>query len=128
MFVKIHPTELGPLVRTITGVNQPYGIAINSKQQLVVAECGGKNITVRERDGKTLCTIENEKMRKPRGVATGPDGAIYATDVDAHCLFKFDKDGRLLRTLQSKFQSPRFIKSINNRLYVSDCDKNVVKF
>ena len=127
VFVKIHPTQLRPPVRTITGVNKPYGIAINSKQQLVVAEWGGKMITVRERDGKILQSIKNEKMQSPRGVATGPDGAIYVTDVDAHCLFKFDKDGRLLKTLQNEFRSPCFIKSINNRLYVSDFDKNVVK-
>ena len=93
VFVKIHPTQLGPPVRTITGVNEPWGIALTSKQQLVVAECGGKKITVRERDGKTLQIIENKKMRNPRGVATGPDGTIYVTDVSAHCLFKFDKDG-----------------------------------
>ena len=127
VFVKIHPTQLGPPVRTITGVNQPWGIAITSKQQLVVAECGGEKITVTERDGKTIRTVENEKMRDPRGVATGPDGAIYVTDDKAHCLFKFDKNGRLLKTLQNEFQSPYFIKSINNRLYVSDRDKNVVK-
>ena len=127
VFVQIHPTQLGPPVRTITGVNGPWGIAITSKQQMVVAECGGEKITIRERDRKTIQTVENEKMRKPRGVATGPDGAIYVTDDTAHCLFKFDKDGRLLKTLQNEFQEPYFIKSINNRLYVSDCDKNVVK-
>ena len=126
VFVKIHPTQLGPPVRTITEVNQPYGIAINSKQQLVVAEFGGK-ITVRKRHGKILRFIKNEKMQSPRGVATGPDGAIYVTDVSTHCLFKFDKDGRLLKTLRNEFRIPRFIKSINNRLYVSDCVKNVVK-
>ena len=127
VFVKIHPTQLGPPVRTITGVNGPWGIAITNKQQLVVAEWGGKKITIRERDGKIIRTIKNEKMQSPRGVATGPDGAIYVTDVGAHCLFKFDKDGRLLKTLQNEFQFPNFIKSINNRLYVSDWDKNVVK-
>ena len=127
MFVKIHPTQQGRPVRTITGVNQPWGIAINGKQQLVVAECGGKKISVRKRDGKTLQTIENKKMQSPRGVATGPDGAIYVTDVSAHCLFKFNKDDRLLKTLQNEFQSPCSIKSINNRLYVSDFDENVVK-
>ena len=127
VFVKIHPTQLGPPVRTITGVNMPYGIDINNKQQLVVAENGEKKITIREKDGKTLRTIKNEKMRSPTGVATGPDGAIYVTDFNTHCLLKFDKDGRLLKTVQNEFLSPWFIKSINNRLYVSDCDKNVVK-
>ena len=127
VFVKIHPTELGPPVRTITGVNRPWGIATNSKQQLVVAEYIGMEITIREQDGKTLQTIKNDKLRSPLGVATGPDGAIYVTDDDAHCLLKFDKDGRLLKTVQNEFQSPYFIKFINNRLYVSDRDKNVVK-
>ena len=127
VFVKIHPTQLGPPVRTIIGINDPYGIAITSKQQLVVAENGGKIITVREQDGKILKSIKNEKMQNPYGVATGPDRAIYVTDVSAHCLFKFDKDGRLLKTLQNEFQRPCFIKSINNRLYVSDSGKNVVK-
>ena len=127
VFVKINPTQLGSPVRTITGVNQPWGIAITSKQQLVVAEWKVKKITIRERDGKTLRTVENEKMQDPRGVATGSDGAIYVTDVSAHCLFKFDKDGRLLKTLQNEFLGPYFIKSINNRLYVSDYNKNVIK-
>ena len=127
VFVKIHPTQLGPPVRTITGVNQPWGIAINSKQQLVMAEEGGKKVTIRERDGKTLWTMRNEKMRSPRGVATGPDGAIYVTDVSTHCLLKFDNDGQLLKTVRNELQYPRFIKHINNQLYVSDSDKNVVK-
>ena len=126
VFVKIHPTQLRRPVRTITGVNQPRGIAINNKQQLVVAENGRKKITIRERDGKTLLTIESRKFRSPDGVATGPDGAIYVTDTHAHCLFKFDKDGRLVKTVKDMFQSPYFIKSINNRLYGSDYDKNVV--
>ena len=126
VFVKIHPTQLGPPVRTITGIKSPWGIAINNKQQLVVAECGTKKITIGAQDGKILQTIESEKLQCPRGVATGPDGAIYVTDTSTHCLLKFDKDGRLLKTVQNEFQSPCFIKSINNRLYVSDYAKNVV--
>ena len=127
VFVKIHPTQLGPPVRTITGVSRPWGIATNSKQQLVVAEDGEKKITVRGRDGKTLQTIKNDKFQSPAGVATGPDGAIYVTDDVAHCVLKFDKDGRLLKTVESEFQSPYFIKAINSRLYVSDYDRNVVE-
>ena len=126
VFVKIHPTQLGPPVRTITGIKSPWGIAINNKQQLVVAECGTKKISIRAQDGKILQTIESDKLQCPRGVATGPDGAIYVTDTGTHCLLKFDKDGRLLKTVQNEFQRPCFIKSINNRLYVSDYAKNEV--
>ena len=54
VIVKIHPTQLGQPIRTITGLNFPWGIAINSKQQLMVAEGGGKKITIMERDGKRV--------------------------------------------------------------------------
>ena len=127
VFVKIHPNQLGPPVWIITEVNSPYCIAINSEQQLVVTEGGEKNITIRERDGKILQTIMCDKLQYPAGVATGQDGAIYVTDTRADCLFKFDKDRRLLKTVENEFQSLHFLKCINNQLYVSDYYSNDVK-
>ena len=121
VFVKIHPTQLGQPVRTITGLSQPWGIAINSKQQLVVAEAGGKRITIMERDSKRVQTIECDKFKWPRGVATGPDGAIYVADSDAKCLFKFTKEGKLLKTVgQNNLKTPYSVKIIRNQLYVAD--------
>ena len=127
VFVKIHPTQLGHPVRTITGVYQPWGIALNNKQQLIVVEEGRKKVSIMERDGKRVQTIECDKFKCPRGVATGPDGAIYVTDDSAQCLFKLSKDGRLLRTVQNVLKCPSFVKTIKNRLYVSDHDSNLVK-
>ena len=120
VFVKIHPTQLGQPVRTITGLSLPWGIAINSKQQLVVVEVGGNKITIMERDGKRVQTIECEKFKDPRGVATDPDGATYVADSDAKCLFKFDKEGKLLKTVQNNLKSPHSVKIIRNQLYVAD--------
>ena len=123
VFVKIHPTQLGQPVRTITLLGSPWGIAINSKQQLMVAEFGGKKITIMERDGKRVQTIECDKFKDLRRVATGPDGAIYVTD--AQCLFKFDKEGKLLKTVQNNLKSPYSVKIIRNQLYVAE--SNLVK-
>ena len=129
--VKIPPTQLGQPVHQIEGIGAPWGIAINNKQQLVVADRGlwggRKKITIMERDGKKVQTIECAKFKAPRGVAVGPDGAIYVTDSDAHCLFKFDTRGRLLKTVCNELQTPFSVKVIQNHLFVADHDSSLVK-
>ena len=128
MFAKIHPTQLGKPLRTILGLENPWGIAINRKQQLVVAESVGRMVIIMERDGKSVQTIECDKFKHPRGVATGPDGAIYVTDVTAQCLCKFNKEGKLLKTAQSNLKKPHSVKIIRNQLYVADNSNQVQIF
>ena len=129
VFVKIPPTQLGQPVRKIGGLNEPWGIAINNKQQLVVVECGigGKKISIMEQEGKKVQIIKCAEFRDPRGVVTAPDGTIYVTDVKAQCLFKFDTKGRHLKTVRNELQSPYSVKIIHNQLYVVDCRKSLVK-
>ena len=129
--VKIPPTQLRQPVHQIEGLESPWGIAINNKQQLVVAESGlwggGKKITIMERDGKKVQTIKSAKFKAPRRVATGPDGAIYVTDSGTHCLFKYDTEGRLLKTVCNELQAPFSVKIIQNQLYVADNASSLVK-
>ena len=125
VFAKIHPTQLRQPVRKIVGLNRPWGIAINNKQQLVVAEGNGKKITIMERDGKRV-TIECDKFQSPRGVASGPDGALYVTDMYAHCLFKFSKDGKLCKIVPN-LGSPFSVKVIQDQVYVPDFSNNEIK-
>ena len=80
-----------------------------------------------ERDGKKVQTIECDKFKDPRGVATGPDGAIYVTDHDAKCLFKFYKEGKLLKMVQNNLKSTYSVKIIGNQLYVADYSSELVK-
>ena len=91
----------------------------------MVAERDGKKVSIMERDGKTVQTIECDKFKDPCGVATGPDGAIYVTDCGAGCLFKFNKEGRLLKAVQNELKGPKSIKI--SSIYVSDYVNNVVK-
>ena len=126
VFVKIHPTQLGRPVRKIDGLNDPHGITLNKQQQLVVAESSGKKITIMERDGKRVQTIECDKFQFPRGVASGPDGAVYVTDTGANCLFKFSEGGKLYKTV-SNFTWPIFVKIIQGRIYVANYGENEIK-
>ena len=131
VFVKIPPTQLGQPVCMVDGLNRPWGIAINNKQQLVVVESGieygGEEISIMERDGKKVQTIECAEFKDPRGVATAPDGTIYVIDFGAQCLFKFDSKGRHLKTVHNELQSPFSVKIIHNQLYVVDYVMSLVK-
>ena len=85
MFIKIPPSQLGQDVHKIDGFSLPWGIAINNKQQVMVAETGvGKKITIMERDGKKVQTIKCGEFQDPCGVASSADGAIYVTDIERH--------------------------------------------
>ena len=123
--VKIPPTQLRQPVHQIEGIGGPWGIAINNKQQLVVAEGDGRKITIMERDGKKVQTIECDKVKAPRGVATGPDGAIYVTGTRR--LYKCDTEGRSLKIVYNELQAPVSVKIIQNQLYVADHASSLVK-
>ena len=129
VFVKIPPRQLGQDVHKIGGFHLPWGIAINNKQQLMVAESrfGGKKITIMERDGKKVQTIERGEFHNPCGVASGTDGAIYVIDREAQCLFKFNSSGILLKTVRNELEKPYSCKIIQNQLYVVDNDSHLVK-
>ena len=128
MFAKIHPTQLGKPVRVVEGVSSPWGIALNSKQQLVVAENNGKKVSVFDKDGEKVQTVTHEKISKPNGVALDKEDNIYVSDVGTcnDSLFKFSKEGKLVKvvgrtgTRPGEFSDPSFMKIINDKLYICD--------
>ena len=126
VFATIHPTQLGKLVRVVEGLVKPLGIMLNSKQQLVVAEWGGKKVMVFDRDGKKLQTIKSENISLPAGVAVDGDDNIYVSDPSSSSLLKFNKEGKLMKVVGRKGTQPgefsdlTFMKVINNKLYVCD--------
>ena len=129
VFVKFPLSQLGQdQTRRVGGFEWPWGIAVNNKQQLIVGGglSGGK-ITVMERDGRKVQTIECDQFRDPRGVAVASDGAVYVTDIDAKCLFKLNSKGKLLKTVCIELQKPYSVKIIGNRVYVVDYASQLVK-
>ena len=134
VFVKFPLSQLGQedQTRRVGGLRLPWGLAVNNKQQLIVAESGvlgdgGRKITVMERDGRKVQTIECGQFQDPRGVAVASDGAVYVTDVNAKCLFKLNSKGKLLKTVRNELQKPYSVKIIGNRVYVVDYASQLVK-
>ena len=104
VFAKIHPSHLGEPVRVVEGVHQPWRIAVNSKQQLVIAEVHGKKITIFDREGEKVRTITSEKVSLPVGVAVDKDDNIYVSDNGNSSILKFSKEGKLVKVVgQNKY-------------------------
>ena len=133
VFARIYPTLLGKPVRVVEGVNYPWEIALNGKQQLVVAEWSGKKVTVFDREDKKVQAIKSDKLSHPTGVAVDKDDNIYVSD-DSNCLLlKFSKEGKLVKvvgqrgTQPGQFDDHGIIKVINDKVYVCDCGNNRVQ-
>ena len=133
VFARIHPTQLGTPVRVVRGVCYPWGIALNSKQQFIVAEWGEKRVTVFDRKGTKVQTITCENFSHPNGVAVDKDDNIYVSDKSHSTIFKFTKEGVLMKvagregTQAGEFSGLGIVKIINDKLYVCDRGNNRVQ-
>ena len=99
MFANIHPTQLGQTVRVLEGVGFPWGIVLNKKHQLVIGELTGK-ITVFDKDGQVVQAVIYEKFSRPNGVLVDKSDNIYVSDLDNSSLFKFNKEGKLVKVIE----------------------------
>ena len=78
------------------------------------------------REGKKVQTITSEKFSKPAGEAVDKDDNIYVSDYGNSSVFKFSKEGKLIKVVGRKGTQPGefteldLIKVINDKLYVCD--------
>jgi DNA-binding beta-propeller fold protein YncE len=89
---------LGNPVRRIDVGKPTTFIAFNSSEEMVITIRGNDVVTF-DRSGKKLHSFTNKQLLiKPAGVAVdGPN--VYVTDIDKNILLKFDKSGKLLKSV-----------------------------
>ena len=101
----------------------------SEQQAAVVAEWYGKKVMMFDKDGKKVQTITHEKFLHPiypTGVAVDKSDNIYVSDYGSSSLFKFSKEGKLMKvagrkgTQPGEVTNPSLIKVINGKLYVCD--------
>lgn len=123
VFVKIHPTQLGKPVRTISGI-RGYGIAFNSKrQEILVCDCTRNCVTVITKCGNEIRSIA---LTEVRGVAVDKDENVYVVTYFADSLLKFNRKGKLVKTLNG-VQNPLHVSVTDNRVFVSEQGDNQVQ-
>ena len=129
IFVKIPPTQLGKPVRSIDVEEGVNFVAFNSSEELLVTT--DKEILAFDKSGEKLYCIKNEALVKPRGIAVDGDN-IYVIDyvVSNHCLLKFDKTGKLLKSGgqtrggEGELIGPCGVTVVGDQVFVCDCLNN----
>ena len=123
------PTQLGRPVRVVTRVNSPYGIAFNSRGEMIISDCLGHQISIFDVRGQRIRTFGS--MKYPRGIAIDDADNIYVCS--DHKLQKFTSSGELIKCVGQKgskegeFNVPRGITLYNNQMYMCDGENHRIQ-
>ena len=131
--VKLPVKELGNPLRTINGVNEPRGVAVNQQGEIVVAEDGGHCVSTFSSTGEKIRSFGSlgtghGQINRPFGVAIDDDGNILVIEFGNNRIQKLSSDGRFIAAVgtwgsgQLQFSNPVGIQ-INpqtKRVYVAD--------
>ena len=135
MTVYPDPTQLAHPVRVVTSLNGPYGIAFNSRGEMIVSERESHQIAIFDIRGQRIHTLGSygyspEQMIYPAGIAIDDMDNIYVTSSDK--LQKFTSSGELIKCVgerarcgskdPGKFDNPRGVTLHNHQVYVCDSD------
>ena len=126
VLVKIHPTKLDKPARKIEGINPWYG-TINSSGELIVTD-HTKDVVVFDKKGNKTRSISKSKhgFEYVCGVAVDKVDNIYISDYGNHCVYKFNKEGNLLKKFgkkgggQMELKKPHGILVVGDRVLVCD--------
>ena len=122
------PTKLGHPVRVVTGLKFPYGIAYNSRGEMIVSEWNGHRVSVFDIRGRTFGSHGDspDQMIHPRGIAVDDMDNIYVSS--EHKLQKFTSSGELIKCVsgrggkEGEFDVPRGVTLYDDQVFV--CDSN----
>ena len=114
-----NPQEIG-------GLNQPWGIAINSHGEIFVTEWGGDRVSVfgTSRQNRTIGSTGtgDGKFRFPAGIDIDADDNVYVASKLK--LQKFNRNGEhVIKSVGSR-KGIRGVKVHNERVYVCDRDND----
>ena len=134
--VYLDPTQLGRPVRIVTDLNYPYGIAYNSRGEMIVSEYGGDRVSIINNRGKKIRTFGSrgdspDQMIYPRGITIDDIDNIYVSS--KHKLQKFTSNGELMKCIgkeggkEGEFNYPHGVTLHDNQVYVCDSDNHRIQ-
>ena len=132
--------NIAPL-RTITGVKNPWGVAVTDDGHIIVSEISQNRVTVLDRDGRKVKSFghqevgESQKLKfsHPRGIAVTSDNFIIVAD--DHKIQKISMDGKCIRSYSKKGNGPLelneptgiAISPTTGCIYIADFNNNRIQ-
>ena len=131
--VGIPTKKLGTPIMTITGLKGPWGVVVNKKGEIIIAENNADCISVYSQAGEKLRSFGSRGRREgqfigPCGVAVDDDDNILIADSNNHRIQKFTADGKFIiamgslgrEPLQFNYPSGIAVHPKNKLIYVSE--------
>ena len=120
--------NLGAPIHTIAGVNEPWGIAINHKGEIVVSERHIGHISTYTPSGKKIQTVNLEGLEL-FGLTLDRKGNIIVGEDTNNSIRKYSPEGHLLASVGTRGTGRLQFEDIgdialntkNNKIYVTDC-------
>ena len=113
VLAKLPIKKLGTPVRTIGGLNKPWGVAVDEKGQIIVVECGSDCVSIFSASGEKIRTFGVRgsapgQFTFPRAVAIDCDGNLLVSG--SGCIQKFSPQGDFLASVGTKGSKPLQLK------------------
>ena len=102
--MKLPIQKLGTPIKTTDGVKYPWGVAVNQRGQIIVAEDSGYCISIFSPTGKKLGSFGSQgpghgEFQHVHNVTVDDDSNILVIDCSNHCIQKFTPDGNFITTV-----------------------------
>ena len=138
--VKSPVEKLGTPIRTIGGVVEPCGVAINQKGEVVVTEFGGHCVSVFSPSGEKIRSFGTQgsgpgQFQRPCSVAIDSEGDILVADGGNHRIQSFTSEGQYSTSvgtegsghLQFSYPDGIAFNARSNKVYVADTGNHRVQ-
>ena len=132
--------KLGTPILTLRGVEQPWGVAINQRGEVIVAERDRYCVSVFSPSGEKLRTFGTlgtgkGQFKWPRGVAVDGEWNILVIEGYNNRIQKFTPEGQFLTAVDAKGKGPlQFdypsdiaFNAANKKVYVADSLNHCIK-
>ena len=135
--VKIPQEKRGTPVRVIKGVRGPWGVAINRKGEIIVAESGAHCISIFSPVGEKLQSFGSKgsgpgQFNEPCGVSVDEDDNILVADAGNNRVQKLAPNGEFLASTHNDTVDLNFpigvkIHPGNKKIFVSDFNNHRIQ-